>query len=342
MAKMFYSLEETAEKLGLSTDEIKELANQGKLQQFRDRDKLMYKRDQVEAMASNGDSTANARKAQNSASGTGPSIAQDKSDGLDPISLDGDSEGSSATRDAISLAEDSSISSRTEDPRQATGVSVFDTDEVEAADPMAQTSMTNTVEDSESDLMIESVGSGSGLLDLTRESDDTSLGAELLDEIYPTSEAGSGVENQVETSSAESAIDTEAPVFEGGIGSDTGSSSGLDNLVQVPDPSTGVAAVGSGGVAPGGMVAIGAGYEDVYDPAGSWFSFFALLGATASLVIVFMLALGAIAGIPTELLKFLAASDGQNYMIVCIAMLVGSLILAGVGFFIGNMRAKAA
>ncbi len=339
MAKMFFSLEETAEKLGLSTDEVKELATQGKLQQFRDRDKLMYKRDQVEAMASSGDSTANARKAQNAASTPG----QDKADDLEPISLDAnDSEGSSATRDAISLAEDSSISSRTEDPRQATGVSVFDTDEVEAADPMAQTSMTNTVEDSESDLMIESVGSGSGLLDLTRESDDTSLGAELLDEIYPTSEAGSGVENQVENSSAESSVDTEAPVFEGGIGSDTGSSSGLDNLVQVPDPSTGVAAVGAGGVAAGGMVAIGSGYEDVYDPAGSWFSFFALLGATASLIIVFMLALGAIAGIPTELLKFLSVNDGQNYMIVCIAMLVGSLILAGVGFFIGNMRAKAA
>jgi hypothetical protein len=33
------------------------------------------------------------------------------------------------------------------------------------------------------DLNLEGVGSGSGLLDLTRESDDTSLGAEILDEI---------------------------------------------------------------------------------------------------------------------------------------------------------------
>jgi hypothetical protein len=334
MAKMFYSLEETAEKLGLSTEEVKELATQGKIQQFRDRDKLMYKRDQVDAMASSGDSTATGKKAM--------SAANDDADALDPISLDDsdrDIEGSSATRDAISLAEDSSVTSRTEDPRQATGVSVFDTDEVEAADPMAQTSMTNTVEDSESDLMIESVGSGSGLLDLTRESDDTSLGAELLDEIYPTSEAGSGVENQVESASGDG--DGEAPVFEGGIG-DTGSSSGLDNLVQVPDPSTGVAAVGAGNMAPGGMVAIGSGYEDIYDPAGSWFGFFALLGSTISLVIVFMLALGAISGVQTSLLKFLTEGDGQNYMIVCIAMLVGSLILAGVGFFIGNMRAKSA
>ena len=36
----------------------------------------------------------------------------------------------------------------------------------------------------EDDLSLEAVGSGSGLLDLTRESDDTSLGAELLEEVY--------------------------------------------------------------------------------------------------------------------------------------------------------------
>jgi hypothetical protein len=42
---------------------------------------------------------------------------------------------------------------------------------------------------------LEGVGSGgSGLLDLTRESDDTSLGAELLDEIYPGGEEGATVE----------------------------------------------------------------------------------------------------------------------------------------------------
>jgi hypothetical protein len=50
------------------------------------------------------------------------------------------------------------------------------------ADPMAQTAMTPGVADS---VNLEGVGSGSGLLDLTRESDDTSLGAELLDEIGP-------------------------------------------------------------------------------------------------------------------------------------------------------------
>ena len=69
------------------------------------------------------------------------------------------------------------------------GISIFGSEENEPADPSAQTNIASNVPDQVS---LESVGSGSGLLDLTRESDDTSLGAELLDEIAPTgSKAGS-------------------------------------------------------------------------------------------------------------------------------------------------------
>jgi hypothetical protein len=52
---------------------------------------------------------------------------------------------------------------------------------------MAQTNITAGIGDQVS---LEGVGSGSGLLDLTRESDDTSLGAELLDEITPSPKGG--------------------------------------------------------------------------------------------------------------------------------------------------------
>jgi hypothetical protein len=61
------------------------------------------------------------------------------------------------------------------------GVDVFQNDEVERVDPSAQTAIAPGI----SEMASEGVGSGSGLLDLTRESDDTSLGAELLDEITP-------------------------------------------------------------------------------------------------------------------------------------------------------------
>ena len=43
MAKMFYTLEEVCLKLGKTEDEIKEMARSGQLQEFRDRDKLMFK-----------------------------------------------------------------------------------------------------------------------------------------------------------------------------------------------------------------------------------------------------------------------------------------------------------
>jgi hypothetical protein len=60
------------------------------------------------------------------------------------------------------------------------GISVFDDDDLEiAADPMAKTLMTGADEH----LGLDGSGGGSGLLDLTRESDDTSLGAELLEGI---------------------------------------------------------------------------------------------------------------------------------------------------------------
>lgn len=62
------------------------------------------------------------------------------------------------------------------------GMSIFDDDEldIETADPMAKTQVAPSLEDQ---IALEGVGSGSGLLDLTRESDDTSLGAEVLDHI---------------------------------------------------------------------------------------------------------------------------------------------------------------
>jgi hypothetical protein len=53
---------------------------------------------------------------------------------------------------------------------------------------MAQTAMPSA--GSMADLNLEGIGSGSGLLDLTRESDETSLGAELLDEISPAGKGG--------------------------------------------------------------------------------------------------------------------------------------------------------
>jgi hypothetical protein len=66
--------------------------------------------------------------------------------------------------------------------RGGSGINVFGEESAFAVDPMAQTAAPGL---GGAELNLEGVGSGSGLLDLTRESDDTSLGAEILDDIGP-------------------------------------------------------------------------------------------------------------------------------------------------------------
>lgn len=74
-----------------------------------------------------------------------------------------------------------------------TGISVFDDDEIQIdTDPMGETRISSGIDE------LETVGSGSGLLDITQESDDTSLGAALLDVISPTEAADTETEDAVE------------------------------------------------------------------------------------------------------------------------------------------------
>ncbi|MBT5365029.1 MAG: hypothetical protein HOL14_00695, partial [Phycisphaerae bacterium] len=54
-------------------------------------------------------------------------------------------------------------------------------------DDSAETRVADALDE---ELSLEAVGSGSGLLDLTNESDDTSLGAELLDEVWEDGDSG--------------------------------------------------------------------------------------------------------------------------------------------------------
>jgi excisionase family DNA binding protein len=289
MAKMFYSIEEAAECLGVTQDQLKQMAASGKLQQFRDRDKLMFKRDQVDALAQKG-GTSGGSKAPGASGG--------------PIAL-----APSGETDAIDLKADSHRGAeRKDDPRQATGISVFDAGEVTPADPMAQTQVTPSVRDE--DLAIESVGSGSGLLDLTRESDDTSLGAELLDEIYPGS-GGEPSDVKVDTAmgSGVSAV------------ADAGSASGLEEISSQASPA---------------MIAMAG---EAYDPAGSGLSVGMLIGATITLFILLIVAVFAINGAPSAIASTMAAND-TNLLMYSGILLGGSIVLGVIGMFIAKATAK--
>ena len=52
MAKMFYTAEEAAAKLGKSEDQVKDLVRAGSLREFRDAGSISYKVDDVDAIAS--------------------------------------------------------------------------------------------------------------------------------------------------------------------------------------------------------------------------------------------------------------------------------------------------
>ncbi len=50
MAKMFYTLDEAKAALGKSEDEIKQYTREGRLREFRDGPRLMFKADQIESL----------------------------------------------------------------------------------------------------------------------------------------------------------------------------------------------------------------------------------------------------------------------------------------------------
>ncbi len=179
MAKMFYTIEEAAEKLGKSADEVQQMADSGQLQEFRDRDRLMFKKEQVDLVA-----------------GGGEDDILSLGDELEPLSLSSSGSGSSLGLDM---------------GKEGTGISIFDPDETELADASEQTQITDSGLEAGFDL--DAASSGSGLLDLTKEADDTSLGADLLDDVY-------GQETMGATSPAgESGImDEPAALFEGSEG----------------------------------------------------------------------------------------------------------------------------
>ena len=93
------------------------------------------------------------------------------------------------------------------------GISIFDDEELEleSADPMAKTRIAPSLDEQ---IGLEGVSAGSGLLDLTRESDDTSLGAEVLDHIdMETGKAAApSVESVAESISPEDIEDAPAVV----------------------------------------------------------------------------------------------------------------------------------
>ena len=298
MAGMFYSLKEAAQRLGIGEDQVKQLAKDGKLREFRDGSNLLFKIEEVNALVAEGiDITAEelpaeapgdtagvapgesveeeifkldeeAAPAAEAAEGSEasdldliPELEETPDAGTEPQAQEGtpdqaaeedlllaeglsepaaegpeqpiaeEAEGSSAagSSEEISLAESGVLAEGSDISDMDTaltgeGVNVLgetDTDYDVTDDSMAETAGTAaasaetsaeaSLEEIEDDVNLDSFGSGSGLLDLSLQADDTSLGG-ILDEIH-TAEGGEGEATPGEGEPAEAEAG-EGPAFE--------------------------------------------------------------------------------------------------------------------------------
>ena len=291
MAKMFYSIEEAAQRLGKTPDQVKEMATSGQLQEFKDRDKLMFKREQVDLLSggAKGDSQGFIPLAGSEGSSMG-------------LQLDDSGGGSGAGAGAKSGSKSGSGHIELDDPaaKEKSGISIFDTESTEEGDPSAVTRITETRAGGEG-LTLESVGSGSGLLDLTREGDDTSLGADLLEDVYKPDEDGPAG------------------------GSETQGASGLFETTAAP--SDVAAAAAAAGMTPIGMIAAEP-YDGVWSGITGGISLAAALVILATLIVVFM-------GLMNADNPIAMAVGANVWMYVGIGAVVMA-IFAGIGFALGR------
>ena len=272
MAKMFYTLEEAAQKLAKSEDELRGMAERGEIQEFRDGDRLMFKRDQIDlltdddgsgeideggdeilGLADSGELEPMSLSSSQSSTGIdlGGDLGGDSAGGASGIDLAdsalGEQSGSmigladsgmldEPTVDPVPAADDAASSSDlgmgldessddiggdliggsglSGDTGEGTGISIFDADDTEDVDPAAQTNVEAAIETPE--FAMDSGGSGSGLLDLTRESDDTSLGADLLDDVYG-GDSGDDAADETMPAGQDSSLFESTPETEGDL-----------------------------------------------------------------------------------------------------------------------------
>jgi len=274
MAKMFYTAEEVAEKLGKTVDDVMEMAKKGQIQEFRDRDKVMFKVDQIDLLA-------------------GDDATGDESEPSIPLALD-DSGESFAPPTPPDPGEETS------EPMDLSGTGMTVVDAGASGSAIG-------LDDSGSGAPIDfdepSGSETSQLLDLTRESEETSLGAELLEEVY------SSEDENVELPAA---------------------SSGLFEPVE--GESGGPAIVSGGGSSEPFSPMVASGAVEQLEPGWSGLSAGLLLGGLLGVIAAGVVVVTAAAGGASGL-----AGTFTGNLWAWVGGLVGAVLVCGVaGFFIGR------
>lgn len=360
MAGRFYSLKEAAKKLNKTVEELKEIVKEGKLREFRDGPKSLFKVEEIEALMS--DTSVSPSEETPAPEALEPEMLELETPELEASELETpeseipELESPEFEMPALETPEPQELSPETLAPSEQaadtdeillapeTGVSVppseltdadtaitgegisvlgeTDRDYQVTDDTMAETAVppgtTGTMgttpevplEKIEEDVNLDSFGSGSGLLDLSLQADDTSLGG-VLDEIYtaegeakePAEAAGPAVDVAAEAEQ----ILSEEEEFVG------------------PQPAPEIAALGQPYI------------ELAPDVQSNTFGMLLFL----PLVVIVYTAVVAVAGLRGVMPSILTKIQGVIWYILLGAVVVSGLVV-GAAFMLGGGPAKAA
>lgn len=188
-SKSFYTLDEAAKRLGKTASEINAMADKGQLSRVNHEGQIKFRVEQVEVLASDDD-------------------ALDLDADLGPIGLADSGSAAPIKNNAPAAKKASALDDSVLGlAGSGSGMGLAGSGERTGVSAASGRGKGDAVE-----IGLETVGSGSGLLDLTRESEETALGAELIEQVYSNDAGGSGAGSSgifaaaaMETSEASSA-----------------------------------------------------------------------------------------------------------------------------------------
>jgi hypothetical protein len=212
--KSFYTLEETAKRLGWNVDKVNQTADSGKLTRVQHEGQAKFRVEEVEILAMKngaGDSGAGFGLLEDSTAGGGPIGLADSGPGM---SSPASSKGGSSSKPS-SLLDDSVLGLADSTPKGTKGMGGG----IDLNDQTGISAWSGRGKGEDGvEIGLETVGSGSGLLDLTRESEETALGAELIEQVYSgEGESAPGRSGLFDAVTSDPTIGSSAPIGSTGM-----------------------------------------------------------------------------------------------------------------------------
>jgi excisionase family DNA binding protein len=327
MADTFYTLKETAEKLSKSENAVKDMVKNGELREYRDGANVLFKTEDVDKLAI-GDIDLLA-EADESDLEIGPaetgeiSLASSGGDlniDEDIFTLGDTSQGQSPAGSSINILGE------TDSEFKISSDTKSETRSIKLGSETGQQGEAKI----EEDVNLDSFGSGSGLLDLSLQADDTSLGAEVLEDIYSPDAAG-----------VSDTADSSGLVAEGAAGVAAEADNIFDSAPAATDDTETLPTGEPAEAAPVAAYATSSAYTAAQpmDPQSGVYSALLMIGLLV-MAFTMTIALAGAKGVPATLLK--TFSSGYLIWYVAAGLMGVSIVVLGVGMALTAPKAAKA